>query len=312
MGRNQTPLTQSQLELGIERRREPDRNFEKGGRSFYFFDFDDNIAFLSTPSFIFHKETGKELTLTSGEFAKWSRSIGVRGPYAEYKIDLDPRHGTFRCFRDQDISVVEKTLSKRQMFVEDMAEALGYPDFQWKGPSWDCFYHAVFNQRPVSLITARGHHPSTLRDGIRLMVDLGHLPQEPNYLSIYPVSHPDVIAELGGEDGDIPSLKQLALRRSVEKAVEVYGENHHHRFGMSDDDPKNLEWIFKEMLLLKQKFPENSFFVIETAGGRFVKHEIHENCVVDQVLLWADQRRLDPKARLKPGSSSFQLSLFEE
>jgi hypothetical protein len=48
----------SQLELGETRKREPDRNLHRGGRSFYFFDFDDNIAFLTTPLILFHKDNG--------------------------------------------------------------------------------------------------------------------------------------------------------------------------------------------------------------------------------------------------------------
>ena len=50
-----------QLELPIPRVAEPDRNFKDGGRSFYFFDFDDNVAFLTTPLFLFEKSTGREL-----------------------------------------------------------------------------------------------------------------------------------------------------------------------------------------------------------------------------------------------------------
>ncbi|MFN9067243.1 MAG: hypothetical protein ACK5V3_08450, partial [Bdellovibrionales bacterium] len=55
-----------QLELGLQRAREMDRNFHLGGRSFYFFDFDDNIAFLPTPLVVFDKKTGAEHYLTSG------------------------------------------------------------------------------------------------------------------------------------------------------------------------------------------------------------------------------------------------------
>ena len=65
--------------------------------------------------------------------------------------------------------------------MADLAAALGQPDFNWKGPSWSCFYHATFNQRPVSVITARGHEASTLIDGIDLFVKAGHLPQRPNF-----------------------------------------------------------------------------------------------------------------------------------
>ena len=147
----------SQLELGETRKREPDRNLHRGGRSFYFFDFDDNIAFLTTPLILFHKTTGEELNLSSHEWAVHHTTIGKSGIYSEYEIRWDDLTGTFRCFRDINLSEVEKQAGKRQPFVQDILQSMGMPDLQWKGPSWDCLYHAVFNQRPISIITARGH-----------------------------------------------------------------------------------------------------------------------------------------------------------
>lgn len=275
-----------QLELKIGRQPEPDRNFAKGGRSFYFFDFDDNIAFLSTPSFIFHKETGQELSLSSKEFSEHSGDIGVRGPYKDYRVDFDDKKGTFRSFRDRDFGLLEKLIwRKQQPFVEDLAEALGYPDFHWKGPSWSCFYHAVFNGRPLSLITARGHSPQTLKQGVSLLVREQHLPVEPNYLSLFPVSHPRVKSDLGfNQETPISILKQAAISASVEKAIQEYGYSPYHRFGMSDDDPENIRRIIQEMARLKVKYPEMSFFVIETHKGQFIKREVFSGHTVDQIL----------------------------
>lgn len=286
----------SQLELPLERRPEPDRNRHMGGRSFYFFDFDDNVAFLTTPMFLFHRETKAEIQISSREFALASQWIGKQGTYADYEMNHDPVTGSFRCFRDKDIGWLERLLGKKQMFVEDLAAALGLPDVQWKGPSWNCFYHAVFNSRPTALITARGHHPKTIRSGIKLWVDEGHLPAEPNYLGIYPVNHPGTKALLNMPDSNsVPHLKQKALRAAVEEAFRVYGASPHHRFGMSDDDPRNIEWITAEMRALKAEYPDVSFFIIQTHGEQMIKHEVFEDYVVD--------RCLQPEA---------QLSLFDE
>lgn len=271
------PPRRGQLELPIPREIVADRNAEKGGRSFYFFDFDDNVAFLSTPAFLFHTETGEEWRISSGEFAQIHRQVGQAGPYSNYRIDLCDRTGTFRCFRDQDISEVEKALGKRQAFVEDLAAALGHPDLHWKGPSWACFFHATANRRPVSVITARGHSPQTIRDGISLFVEHDYLPHEPNYLSIFPVTNPVTRASLVQEPNasiSVAELKKRAIRRSVEDAIRVYGPSPFHRFGMSDDDPHNIELIVDEMSRLKRDFPEMSFFVIETKGGHSTKYEI--------------------------------------
>ncbi len=274
------PSNLGQLELPIAREVHNDRNAHKGGRSFYFFDFDDNVAFLATPTFIFHKQTGKRLQLSSGEFAKHSKFIGRSGSYKEYRIDLCETNGTFRCFRDQDIPLLERLVfGRRQMFIEDLAAALGLPDYQWKGPSWSCFHHATLNQRPMSVITARGHRPETIKDGVRLFVREGHLPNEPNYLSLYPVSNKDIRLVLGDPEfkESVAAMKQAAIRASVETAIRVYGYNPHHRFGMSDDDPQNIELIVEEMTRLKTCYPEMSFFVIETQQGHFVKWEIYRD-----------------------------------
>lgn len=269
-------IPKGQLELGIGREPERDRNFHLGGRSFYFFDFDDNIAFLSTPLILFHKNNRQEVSLSSGEFAQQHAHIGHSGPYKDYEVDFDDRQGTFRNFRDKHPEEIEKLSHKTQVFVQDVAEALGFPDFQWKGPSWECFYHATFNQRPVSLITARGHHPETIKQGIQLFVQNKLLPLEPNYLSIFPVSHKATREALGDHQlsRSPAELKQNAIRASVEKALKTYGQSQHHRFGMSDDDPKNIQLIYEEMLRLKNQYPEMSFFLIETQHGNFIKHEV--------------------------------------
>ena len=279
-------VPESQLELGLPRVQESDRNLHLGGRSFYFFDFDDNVAFLSTALILFHKETGEELAINSGQYARENQNIGVRGVFQDYERRWDDTTGTYRNFRDHDNGMLEKLGMKTQIFLQDLAAALGQPDFHWKGPSWSCFYHATFNQRPVSVITARGHHPSTVKDGIGLWVDSGYLPQAPNYLSVFPVSHPQVRLDLGDHDLklSVAELKQKAIRASLEMAIRTYGYNPHHRFGMSDDDPRNIQLIVEEMRRLKTDYPELSFFMIETHGGDFTKHEITHTGLRSQVV----------------------------
>lgn len=269
----------TQLELGPTREKEPDRNYHRGGRSFYFFDFDDNIAFLTTPLVLFHKKTKEELFLSSGEWATHHQSIGKSGIYEEFEIDWEEKNGTFRYFRDLEFTDEDRQTGKKQTFVQDILSALSNLDSMWKGPSWDCFYHAVFNQRPIAVITARGHSAETIRAGIYEFVKAGFLPAEPNYLCIFAVSNKQVREMLGDKDftASTAELKQKAIRASFEKAVEVYGYSQHHRFGMSDDDPKNIQLIVEEMTRLKSRHPEVSFFMIETHGGSFIKHEVNQH-----------------------------------
>ena len=274
--RNKKTRNKSQLELELSRPLVADRNFDLGGRSFYFFDFDDNVIFLSTPIVLFNKKTEEEIFVSSGDFARENKDIGKSGKYANYYMNFNDKLGSFRHFRDKDYSLLDRIVGKKQTFIHDIEKALNEKDHLWKAPSWNCFYHATFNQRPISVITARGHNVETIKQGISLMVRDGHIPREPNFLSIYPVSNEQTRKDLGDNDLKmfVPELKRSAIRESVEKALNIYGYSPHHRFGMSDDDEKNVELITEEMKYLKRKYPEMSFFVIQTFKDSFVKREI--------------------------------------
>lgn len=269
-------VSKSQLEFSFGRPKEKDRNHHLGGKSFYFFDFDDNVVYLSTPIVLFHKKTNAEVFVGSGEFAQENKRIGSSGPYAEYFLNFDDLSGSFRYFRDHNFGLLDKIVRKKQTFVQDVAKAIQNAEYDWKAPSWNCFYHATFNHRPMSVITARGHDASTIEEGVKLMVNEGHLPHHPNFLSIYPVSNTEVRIALGDKElkSSIAELKRGAIRESVEEAIRVYGYSPHHRFGMSDDDPHNVELIMEEMKWLKRKYPEMSFFVIHTHKDHFVKNEV--------------------------------------
>ena len=304
LSRKKLPKNQSQLDLGLERPFQKDRNHHLGGKSFYFFDFDDNVAYLTTPIVIFNNDTGEEKLLSSGEWARHHLKVGKQGIFKNYHINYNDEIGSFRHFRDQEHSFIDKMVRRKQTFLSDIEKALKQADYAWKAPSWNCFYHAVHNKRPTSVITARGHYKDTIRKGIDLMVKSGYLPYGPNYLSIYPVTNPKVrIHELDDKflDKSVADLKQTAIRKSVEKAIEDYGYSPYHRFGMSDDDPKNVELITEEMKKLKQDYPEMSFFVIQTFENHYIKTEILKHSTRD----------INP-ADLKPVSQKMtsQLNLF--
>jgi len=289
-----------QLEFNLIRPLENDRNHELGGRSFYFFDFDDNVAYLSTPIIVFHKTTGEEKHISSNEFAQNSKYIGRLGVYKDYFLSFDDERGSFRNFRDKSFGLLDKIIRKKQIFLQDFAKALSGPELLWKAPSWQYFYYAIYNRRPISIITARGHDKLTIQDGMKLLKAHGHIPYLPNFLNIYPVSNYQTRIELGDKSlqATVPQLKRVAIRKSVEEAIETYGHNPHHRFGMSDDDPSNIEMITEEMKALKQDYPEMSFFVIQTFSDKIEKREI-----------LTQQRPI--KKRVKTISSGQQLDLFK-
>jgi len=282
----------SQLELDIARVRVPDRNFKKGGRSFYFFDFDDNVMRLDTNIFVFKKGTSEELALSTRRFSEIAHLIGRAGTWKDYEIRNDDTTGSFRRFRD--LPDHERN-GQPQPFVEDMARTLDKGTVLWRGPSWEFFFHAVFNGRPIAIITARGHHPDTIRAGIALLRERGHVPSPPNYVGIFSVSNREVRAELGDPHGQrsTAELKKVAIIHAVLAAMETYGENPHHRFGMSDDDAANVARIIEAMTELKRRFPENAFFVFNTGSHPPVRTEVLADSVASA-----------------PVSDSGQLTLF--
>lgn len=254
-----------QVEMPIPRSVHPDRNASLGGKSFYFFDLDENVFRVESAHYVFHKKTGEPLEVPGATFWKQFDRIGHVGIYKDYDVNVDDVDGSFRRFRDlQNVDTAE------QPFLQDIYEAI--KEEGWRGPAWNHFHHAVLNQRPVAVITARGHHPDTVAAGIDVFSQRGYLPTVPNYLEILPVSNPAITKQLGG--GSVPELKRKAIRFAVERAFEVYGESPYHRFGMSDDDPKNVQKIIEEFIHLKKDFPNNAFFIIETAKGRCNKWEI--------------------------------------
>lgn len=254
---------------------EPDRNFEKGGRSFYFFDFDDNVIHLQTKIILFHRETDEELAVNTTDFATIHPLLGRAGsPYADYVLrENPPTTGSFRNFRELP---KELLAGRPQPLVGDMLQALQHPFLEWRGPSWDFFVHAVNNNRPIAIITARGHHPHTIRRAINILVESRDLQASPNYLSVYPVSHPESRLYLGDaeEAWSTTQLKKAAIKAAVTDAFACYGENPHHRFGMSDDDPSNIAVIREAMLELKSVYPENAFFLFNTHGRKLLREEI--------------------------------------
>ena len=136
------------------------------GTSFYLFDFDDNIMFLPTPIFVLDTVSRKEKALGTGEFATVHPQLGKPGPWEDYAL-FD---GSFRNFRD--IPSGELAPGERQYFERDVERAVTAGGNAWQAPAWPVFAYACARQRPVSIVTARGHSVETLRAGVRVLAPL--------------------------------------------------------------------------------------------------------------------------------------------
>lgn len=235
-------------------------------QSFYFFDIDDNLLFLPTKIYLWNAETKAERAVDSGQFAAIQNLLGREGEWLPWSV----ASGTFRDFRDDPAKPIDE-----QSFLVELTEAVA-SDRKWMGPSWPLLVHAAKKGRAIAMITARGHDPGTIEAGIDYMVSKGLLESKPPILGIYPVSNPSVRAMLGAYDPAMttPSVKKLAIRDAVEKAISIYGSEWPHRFGMSDDDPNNVVLAISAMRDCKEAHPGKRFFVINSNHAEYVKLEI--------------------------------------
>lgn len=231
-------------------------------QSFYFFDIDENVLHLPTKVHLLNTMTGEEKTMTQAEFDGIRGYLGMAGEWEDWAA---PPERAFREFADGQDRHGEEYL------LRDIRR--GLEQGGWKGPSWDIFKYAVLRHRPVAIITARQHSAEIIREGIRLLKDAGEIPEEPDYIAIYGVSNPDVKAALGAHL-TTAGLKRAAIRACVETGLEKFGRDLPHSFGMSDDDPKNVDLITSAMLECKLDYPDKRFFVISTNRRRHVKLEV--------------------------------------
>lgn len=239
---------------------------DDGSRSFYFFDLDDNLFFLPTKLYLWNEKTQEERAVTTGEFAKIQHLVAESAPWEDWSVR---EHKTWRDCRD-----LPGVQPSDQCFPKDLMQAIAGTG--WQGPSWPLLEYASEKQRPVALITARGHAPETVEAAFNLLVENGLLPSRLSILGVYTISNPDVRKELNASDESIsiPQLKKLAIKAAVEKALQMYGVTPPHRFGMSDDDPNNVMLAINAMRDCKEKYPDKRFFVINTNRDHYVKLEI--------------------------------------
>jgi hypothetical protein len=136
--------------------------------------------------------------------------------------------------------------------------------------------HAARNKRPIAVITARAHHPLTIREGFKVLAERGLIAAVSPILGSYPVNFPKVRALIGASDPatTVPSAKKLAIKHAVETGLNKYGRGRPHLFGLSDDDPANVVLAISAMRDCKVAYPDKRFFVINTNRPEFVKLEV--------------------------------------
>ena len=241
----------------------------------YSFDWDDNI--ISMPTTINVVKDGEKIRVPTDEYTNIRNN-------PEYSLGDD-------AF-DNFINDSE--------FLSDLEEAIKTKSF---APSFDKFKEALIFANPISIITARGHKPETIRRGMDIVIsgtfsenelsDMLENIQErfpetvdidaQETLKIYLDSqdyHPvtsEIFAEKfglrSGSAANPEQNKKVAFRDYVEKIINKTKEMVNTKYnklsiGFSDDDLGNIKVI--EGLIedeLKHEFPDVKFTIYDTSDG---------------------------------------------
>ena len=251
--------------------------------SAFLYDWDDNILNMrSSNVYLFHKETGQQLTIPTDLYAtvrKHGVTYNPQDPIEEqpgknrldgdlsgiqlHEGDLDsinwscfthraqdPLHGTYRDYRDvADPYILDKTTE----------QALKNEDF---GPMWDDFVFKCSN--PITaqftyIITARGHSPESFHRVLKKMQQDGRIKYVPPLENMLPVIHRTVTDRLGVEydESKTSEIKLAAISQIMERiqatplgktALGVLDKDGilkapMHTVVFSDDDPVNEKMV---------------------------------------------------------------------
>jgi len=245
----------------------------------YSFDWDDNIITMPTTIKMLKKtDVGWEkINVSTSEFS-------IFRDEENYKLD----DGAFDNFINEE------------SFLTDLQQALSNNSF---APSFEKFKEALIYASPISIITARGHTPETLKKGVELIISntfneeelskmIDNIQQiftelegkEPEIIlktyldsqDYHPITSEIFTKKFDLESGsplDPEESKKIALRDYVSKIVAKTSEMVNTQYnklsvGFSDDDLGNINVIIpfiKEVLQVE--FPEVKFVVYDTSEG---------------------------------------------
>ena len=247
---------------------------------YYAFDWDDNILQMPTEIIVL-SDDGDEIGMSTEDFAEYRVQIG-KEPF-KYKGNtiIGFAKDAFRNFT---------TKGDKQFLIDAMKAK--------PGPAWSDFVEAINNGSIFSIITARGHNPSTLKEGVFNMIVSDHMGinknlliknlkkyrdisglDEKNELEIirdymdllkfYPVSFGQGESAASPEELKVMAMKEFisyVKQQAKQLGKKLYIKDDVKnkfvpRIGFSDDDLKNVE-------LMKKHFEdEPSLQTYSTAGG---------------------------------------------
>jgi hypothetical protein len=248
---------------------------------YYAFDWDDNILIMPT-KIVLKDDNDKEIGMSTEDFAEYRMKIGKEPfDYEGHKI-VGFAETPFRFFSVE---------GDKQFIIDSL---LAKP-----GPAWGDFVEAVNNGSIFSIVTARGHTPSVMKESVYNMIISNHMGIDSNeliknlekyrdiegvgqsskkdmireYLNMcrfYPVTYGKGSA-VSPEEGKIKALNDFVgyvkrISKHLQKKAYLKNKisnNFIPTIGFSDDDLRNLEKVKSHF----ENEPDNIIKTISTAGG---------------------------------------------
>lgn len=125
---------------------------------YYLLDWDDNILYMPTKIYFLNQE-GEEVGMSTHDFS-------------HYRNLLDSQTGKSKePFKYNDEILVGLSDSPFRDFRSDLSLFIQDVNAAEIGPAWGDLVEAINTGSYFSIITARGHNPTVLRDAVKIMID---------------------------------------------------------------------------------------------------------------------------------------------
>lgn len=229
------------------------------------YDWDDNIIFMPTRIVFFAKNEKlhfQEVEVSTEVFAHVRSKVGVSNqklfvnkqadgsivgslhnnedhnwPFInlkDYAVDNDDAKGSFRQFRD----------CPKNYFMKHLKEAV---DLNHYGPSFKDFQEHCSNEEEAEnlcVITARGHNPKTIHEGMLYLQKSGVIKYCPKEENIYPCSYKGLkTVKTASAQNPSEAKKNILLHILDELNNKSDKLEKDYTFGFSDDDQKTMKLV---------------------------------------------------------------------
>ena len=236
-------------------------------KTFNCYDWDDNIIFMPTNIVLFHKKNNSEVFLTTEQFAHYRSYIGKNKNFFTTKKKMT-NEGEKRNFKDYEIrgdehgkksSFREFRDCKNKYFIKHLEEALESKEF---APEWKHFVKTLNcrdKARNTFIITARGHSPETIYEGLKLLQKKKIIKYIIPKKNIYPVSYLNTDNAYGPQEFKFKVIEDIILKANDLGKSKVY---------FSDDDHKTYSHIKESIQNIKKELCHHVEIVLKYTGTK--------------------------------------------